>query len=536
MIRNAAVGIFLAVISLLLLVPGATIAAEITLRMKGGGFEIKGTLKAFDGKSYIIKSPDLGLLEINSERFDCVGSGCPTAKGRLPGTAPQTTTARPASASTAGLGQATFIGGSAIGTQFMPELIASYAANKGLSLEKSVGKDDRDLVFTLTGSAGDETGRVTIMRHGVPAGLDALLEDKADLVWASRPINDQESGRFAAQGFNMRAAGNEHVFGLDALVVLVNRENSLISLSLDRIAQIFAGEVTDWAELGQPPGRINVYAPISGMGTWTTFNNALLKPRGLTVSGEAKRLPTAIEWSDAVAGDSSGIGITMMAYVRDAKALNIEQSCGLTSRPSIFSAKTEEFPLARRLYFYTKGKPRSRLARELLAFALSPNSQEALKNAQFVDQAPELLPFREQAGRIAYALNAQDEDFRLEPMRSLISEISQASRLSTTFRFALGSASLDSKAQEDVVRLARELQRPPYRDRKVMLIGFADSVGNYNVNQKVSKERAETVAQALKQAGFSKAEAKAYGELAPVACNDTPAGRYLNRRVEVWIK
>ncbi len=534
MIRNAAVGIFLAVISLLILVPGVSTAAEITLRMKGGGFEINGKLKAYDGESYIIKSPDLGLLEINSERFECVGSGCPAADGRLPVTAPQTTTARPASA--VGLGQATFIGGSAIGTQFIPELIASYAANNGLSLEKSVGQDDRDLVFTLTGSAGNETGRVTIMRHGVPAGLDALLEDKADLVWASRPVNDQEADRFAARGFNMRAAGNEHVFGLDALVVLVNRENSLISLSLDRVAQIFAGEVTDWAELGQPPGRINVYAPISGMGTWTTFNNTLLKPRGLTIAGQVKRLPTAVEWSDAVAGDASGIGITMMAYVRDAKALNIEQSCGLTSRPSIFSAKTEEFPLARRLYFYTKGQPRSRLARELLAFALSPNSQEALKNAQFVDQAPELLPFREQAGRIAYALNAQDEDFRLEPMRSLISEVSQASRLSTTFRFALGSALLDSKAQEDVVRLARELQKPPYRDRKVMLIGFADSVGNYNVNQEVSKARAETVAKALKRAGYEKAEAKAYGELAPVACNDTPAGRYLNRRVEVWVK
>jgi len=532
MIRKAAVVIFLAVISALVLVSNASIAAEITLRMKGGGFEIRGELKAFDGANYIIKSPELGLLEINSSRYECVGNGCPTAGGGIP----RSSTALSGPSGVGRLGEATFIGGSAIGTQFMPELIASYAANNGLSLEKSVGQDNRDLVFTLTGSAGNETGRVTIMRRGGPAGFEALHSGKADLVWSSRPINDGEAGRFTAQGFNMRASGNEHVFALDALVVLVNRENTSISLSLDRIAQIFAGQITDWGELGQPPGKINVYAPIYSMGTWTAFEDTLLKPRGLSITSDAKRLPTAIEWSDAVAADPSGIGITMMAYVRGAKALNIEQSCGLTSKPSIFSAKTEEFPLARRLYFYTKGQPRSRVARELLAFALSANSQEALKNAQFVDQAPELLPFRDQAGRIAYALNAQDEDFRLDSMRSLISELSQASRLSTTFRFALGSAFLDSKAQEDVVRLARELRKPPYRDRKVMLIGFADSAGNYNVNQKVSKARANTVVKALNRAGYKEAVAKAYGELAPVACNDTPAGRYLNRRVEVWVQ
>jgi len=272
------------------------------------------------------------------------------------------------------------------------------------------------------------------------------------------------------------------------------------------------------------------------MGTWTTFEETILKPRNLTLTPDATRLPTAVEWSDAVAADPNGIGVNMIAYVRNAKPLNIEQSCGLISKPSVFTAKTEEFPLARRLYFYTKGEPRSRIARELLAFAISPRAQEALTNAKFVDQAPELLPFREQGGRIAYALNAQDEDFRLDVMRNLLSEISPASRLSTTFRFALGSAFLDSKAQEDVRRLAQELRKPLYRDRTVLLFGFADAAGKFDVNQQVSLARGATVAAALKSAGYEGATAKAYGELAPVACNDSTEGRYLNRRVEVWIK
>lgn len=505
------------------------------MRMKGGPFEIKGDLKAFDGQNYIIKSPELGLMELNSSRYECVGDGCPGSRGT--GIVPQITGAAIAPyLAGENLGTATFIGGSAIGTQFMPELIASYAAANGLTVAKSVGKDVRDLVFKLTGSDGTDAGSVTIMRRGETAGLGALLTGDADLVWSSRPITDGEAAEFERQGFNLRTPGNEHVFALDALVVLVNRENPIVSLTSERIAQIFAGQITNWAELGNAPAKINVYAPIAEMGTWTTFEDTFLKPRGLSLTADAKRLPTAVEWSDAVAADPNGIGINMIAYVRNAKALNIEQSCGLISKPSVFTAKTEEFPLVRRLYFYTKGDPRSRLARAILSFALSPKAQVALKNAQFVDQAPELVSFREQGGRIAYALNARDEDFNLGLMRRLLSDISPASRLSTTFRFAIGSAFLDAKSEEDVRRLARELKKDAYKDRTVMLIGFADSAGKFDVNQQVSLARVSTVAAALKDAGYSGAITKAYGELAPVACNDTPESRYLNRRVEVWIK
>ena len=94
---------------------------------------------------------------------------------------------------------------------------------------------------------------------------------------------------------------------------------------------------------------------------------------------------------------------------------------------SVFAAKTEEYPMSRRLYFYTRGQPQT-LARELLAHALSPAVQPVLKTANFVDQEPETLEFGAQTSRIAYALNAQGEDFDMGMMRTLISEIKEARR------------------------------------------------------------------------------------------------------------
>ncbi len=514
------------------------LAEDVTLRMKGGGFEISGNLQSYDGKAYIVRSDEFGNISLNADRFDCIGGGCPgAANAAAPPvrTANQAAIDRPAVPASQ-LGDTTFVGGSAIGTQYIPELISAYAAANGYIVNKSVGRDTRDLTFSLTDASGKTVGRIFVKRRGVREGMNDLLSGAADLVWSGAQASDSDAAAFARQGINLRSANSEHIFALDALAILVHPKNALLSLSIEQIADVFAGRITDWSGLGAPPGRINVYAPSEGFGATAAFENLVLNPRGLKLTPSAIRPATATEWSDAISADPQGIGFNLLAYIRETKPLNIRQSCGLVSKPSLFSAKTEEFPLARRLYFYTKGEPTSRLARELLAFSLSPKAQVALKNAHFVDQAPEQLPFREQASRIAYALTAPSEDFSLEDMPKLLTDISRASRLSTTFRFAMGSAFLDTKAEQDVARLAQELKKPDYNGKTILLLGFADAVGLYDVNLEVSKQRARTLKNALIKAGFAEATARGYGELAPVACNNTAQGRHLNRRVEVWIK
>lgn len=520
------------VLTVLVLLSGAALAADVRLVMKGGGFEISGELKVYDGQKYIIESPVFGLMTIDAGRFDCQGSNCPTQATIDPnfvggGRAPL-----------GNLGTTSWMGGSGIGTNFMPELVKSYAASRGLTVRQTIGTDDRDLIFTLEDSTGKEVGTFNVLRRGVAQGYRDLIDDKVELVWTSARMTDAQEALFAQAGLReMRTQGREHVFALDSMVALVSQDNPAVSISVENLAAIYAGRITDWSQLGLPAGPITVYAPVEGMGLLMHFKNTILTPRGLELRPDAVRLGTVIEWSDRVASDPKGIGFNFIGYLRNAKALNVATACGLVTRPTYFSAKTEEFPLARRLYLYTKGRPQSALGRELLDHALSPEIQSVLRAANFVDQEPESLPFKEQGARIAYALNAAKEDFDLDAMRSLITDISQASRLSTTLRFNTASFELDTKAVNDVERLAQLLATEEYKNRPVMLIGFADSVGNYNANLALSLRRAAAVSAALKNAGYAgQLQVKGYSELAPVACNDTPENREFNRRVEVWIK
>jgi outer membrane protein OmpA-like peptidoglycan-associated protein len=84
-------------------------------------------------------------------------------------------------------------------------------------------------------------------------------------------------------------------------------------------------------------------------------------------------------------------------------------------------------------------------------------------------------------------------------------------------------------------KLAAFLER--YPDRRVTVEGFTDSTGSAEYNQALSERRAQSVRDALVQKGIDPArvDTQGYGEEFPKASNETPAGRQLNRRVEVVI-
>lgn len=99
--------------------------------------------------------------------------------------------------------------------------------------------------------------------------------------------------------------------------------------------------------------------------------------------------------------------------------------------------------------------------------------------------------------------------------------------------FDTNGDTLKPGADELVSRLAQFLQNHP--DIKVRIEGHTDSTGSDAYNQALSQRRAEAVALALEGRGIpvQRIQALGRGKAAPVAGNDTAAGRQQNRRVEI---
>jgi phosphate transport system substrate-binding protein len=87
--------------------------------------------------------------------------------------------------------------------------------------------------------------------------------------------------------------------------------------------------------------------------------------------------------------------------------------------------------------------------------------------------------------------------------------------------------------------LVELLKTESYRNKSVLLAGFADTKGTFSANLVLSRQRAKAVLAVMKADGLPveqiKIAIKGYSELAPAACNDTPESMELNRRVEVWV-
>jgi outer membrane protein OmpA-like peptidoglycan-associated protein len=99
--------------------------------------------------------------------------------------------------------------------------------------------------------------------------------------------------------------------------------------------------------------------------------------------------------------------------------------------------------------------------------------------------------------------------------------------------FAFGKATLLPKSYKLLDQVAKIILEHPTIPR-VVVEGHTDSLGNAEVNRRLSRERAAIVRQYLEKKGIppGKLESRGYGPDRPAATNATPEGREENRRVE----
>ncbi|NJL28617.1 MAG: OmpA family protein [Thermoanaerobaculia bacterium] len=507
---------FFALMLLLTLAVSTTFAATFAKITLSDGSELEGeilgldkgiyTIRQANGRERSLRESDVVKIEIQK---DLSGTEAPPASGLR------------------------FAGSNTVGEKLLPELAAAFVERRGArraEWEPGMKENERRLVV------GDPAGKrvptaIAIAAHGSSTAFVALKDGSADVGMASRRIKDDEITSLAGLGA-MKHSRSEHVIALDGLAIIVHPDNRVPALTVEQIARIFSCAITDWSAVGGKPGPINLYARDQKSGTFDTFKSLVLDSNKTILCLEANRFESSTELSDAVAGDPNGIGFIGLPYVLKARALAIKE-CDLSYKPTAFEIRSEEYPLFRRLYLYTPEQPKSPFVGEFVDFALSPSGYGVVDKVGFVNLDVKQDVSQSQFLRTpAAVLSAQN----LQALQQFVQMTRYATRLSVTFRFEPGEADLDTLAVRDLDRLVSYLKSDEARGRELVLLGFADSVGDYRQNRDLSQQRADTVANELRSRGASVAVVVGLGEEAPVACNETDPGRTRNRRVEVWLK
>jgi phosphate transport system substrate-binding protein len=183
---------------------------------------------------------------------------------------------------------------------------------------------------------------------GSGTGIAALINGTVDLAQSSRPMKDKEKQDVQT---NRNATLNETAVALDALAVFVNEKNTVKELSIEQLAGIYTGKVTNWRQVGGSNTPIVLYGRENSSGTYEYFkehvlNKADFAPRTQTLQGTAAVI-------NAVSKDGNGIGYGGIAYAQGVRAIGVKANAGSAAvEPVEANVANGTYPISRKLFFY----------------------------------------------------------------------------------------------------------------------------------------------------------------------------------------
>lgn len=497
-------------------------AQDVTLISPDNQVEINGTLLGFDGEFYRVDTI-YGELTVDGSGVRCEGPACPNLEDFV--------------------AELAISGEASVGAVLLPALIESFAQRAGLRVRREELSMTETRFELSQRSSGKVTGLFTVRATNTDEGFADLLANEADIVMSLREVRENEARLAQEAGLgDLKGSGRSRVLALDAFVPIVAQDNPLRSITTSQLSRIFAGKLRNWSDLGGPDAPITVHLRDGKSGLGQAAVDRLLAPVGANLVPGAKTYRNNGDLAAAVQGDPFGIGLSNESETGDARAVPLSGNCGFILSAERKTVKTEDYPLTAPIFLYLPARRLPKLARDFLTFTRGTQAQLVIRRAGYTDQAPELVPIDVQGNRFANAIAQAGEEVTLDDLQRMASVLMPMKRLTTTFRFEVGSARLDAQSRSNVEQLALSLEAGQYDTHRLVFVGFSDGEGPAKANLAIAQRRAEAVREAViaaaETANFErlKLDVDAFGEAMPMACDDSAWGRQVNRRVEVWVQ
>ena len=233
------------------------------------------------------------------------------------------------------------------------------------SMEKVIGALGESFMEANSGTT------FTYNPTGSGSGIQAVSEGRCDIGLSSRALKDDE-----------KAAGlKETIVALDGIAIIVNPQNPVKDLSLEQIAKIYTGEITNWKDVGGEDAEIVRIGREAGSGTRDGFES-------ITETKDAcqyrQELTSTGDVITTVSQNPNAIGYASLAAIKDSvKALNVN---GVA--PTEATVKDGTYLVQRPFVLVTKeGAALSETAQKFFDFATSADAASIISTAGAVPVA-----------------------------------------------------------------------------------------------------------------------------------------------------
>ncbi len=216
---------------------------------------------------------------------------------------------------------------------------------------------------------------VTVSESGSGNGAKSLINGVCDVANMSRFMKNTEFSAAVEKGVMPVA----HAVAMDGVAVIVHPSNSVRALTTAQVRDIYAGEITNWRQVGGANRKIVKISRDTNSGTYETFEGLVMNKERMGAGTEYVGSNGAIR--QRVQSTRSAIGYVGLGFVdRTVKGLEID---GIY--PDAGTVRSGKYPVARALFMFSNGYPK--LGTHVHAFTtlhLSEKGQEIVEAIGFI--------------------------------------------------------------------------------------------------------------------------------------------------------
>ena len=227
------------------------------------------------------------------------------------------------------------------------------------SMEKVIG------ALSESYMAANKDVTVNYNPTGSGAGITAVQEGTCDIGLSSRALKDEE-----------KAAGlKETVLAYDGIAIIVHPDNPVSDLSIEQIAKLYTGEITNWKDVGGSDAEVVLIGREAASGTRDGFESITGTKDKCQYRQELTSTGDVIT---AVSQNPDAIGYASLAAIKDSvKALSVD---GVT--PSEATVKDGSYQVQRPFVLVTvEGKTLSAAAQSFFDYATSADAADIIAKA-----------------------------------------------------------------------------------------------------------------------------------------------------------
>ena len=241
----------------------------------------------------------------------------------------------------------------------------TVATDGSTSMEKVIGALGESFMEANSGTT------FTYNPTGSGSGIQAVSEGRCDIGLSSRALKDDE-----------KASGlKETTLALDGIAIIVNPQNPVQDLTLEQIAKIYTGEITNWKDVGGEDAEIVLIGREAGSGTRDGFESITDTKDTCQYRQELTSTGDVIA---TVSQNPNAIGYASLAAIKDSvKALTVN---GVA--PTEATVKDGTYLVQRPFILVTKeGTALSDTAQKFFDFAISADAASIISAAGAVPVA-----------------------------------------------------------------------------------------------------------------------------------------------------